>query len=80
MMKKSYSKPDILFDSFQMCASIASCEVVANMRKDVCGMEMAVGVAMFTEAVNNCSWKQEDGEYDGLCYHVPLEAYNVFGS
>lgn len=79
-MKKRYAKPDILFDSFSMCTSIASCEVTAAFQSGGCGVEMAVGITMFTEAVNDCNWKQEDREYDGLCYHVPLEAYNVFGS
>jgi hypothetical protein len=79
-MKKIYSKPDVLFDSFSLCSSIASCEVEATFRRDVCGVEMAIGVIMFTDSTGSCNWKQEDGEYDGLCYHVPLEAYNVFSS
>jgi hypothetical protein len=69
-----------MFDNFSLCTSIASCEVLANYNSGGCAVEMAEGIALFTDANNNCNWKKEDQEYDGLCYHVPFEAYNVFSS
>ena len=79
-MKKSYIKPDIMFDSFSMCGSVASCEINANFQENSCGVKMTADITLFTEEAQGCSWKVKEQEYDGLCYHVPFESYNVFGS
>jgi hypothetical protein len=41
---------------------------------------MTAGITLFTEEAQACSWKVKEQEYDGLCYHVPFESYNVFVS
>ena len=79
-MKRPYTKPDILFDSFSMSESIASCEVEANFQKGSCGVTMTESIVLFSNSVTVCSWPVEDGQFDGLCYHVPFESHNVFGS
>lgn len=80
-MKKAYSRPDILFDSFSMCSAIAStCEASANFARDVCGVEMTPSISLFLEGVTGCSWIVKEEEYDGLCYHVPFDTNNVFNS
>lgn len=83
-MKKTYTKPDIMFDSFSMCTSIAStCEVEAAFQQNVCGVQMGENQTLFVTGLDSvCSWLVEDGsaEFNFLCYHVPSDNYNVFGS
>ena len=86
-MKKAYSKPDILFESFSMATSIAAgCEVKLDTQAAyVCGVKFD-NVTLFTNEVTNC--KSGDGlviaegdkMYNKLCYHNPYEANNVFAS
>ncbi len=81
-MKKTYSKPDIMFDNFSMTTCIAACEVEATFSRGVCGVEMDNMATVFTESVYGCTWVAEDGDasFDFLCYHVPSDNNNVFGS
>lgn len=82
-MKKQYSKPDILFESFTLSTSIAgSCETVLdNPSANQCGIKMGFKT-YFTESVAGCSTDVIDGSGDlnGLCYHVPFDTNNVFNS
>lgn len=80
MMKRIYTKPDVIFESFSMTQSIASCNVEANFQKGQCGVRMTENVILFNDQVFDCTFQMQDGEYDGLCYHVPFENYIVFGS
>ena len=79
-MKKQYAKPDIVFDNFAMAESVASCEVKAGFSEGVCGVELTADLMVFTGDVGACNVTYMDGTFDGLCYHVPLDAHNVFGS
>ena len=79
-MKKRYEKPDIMFDNFTMSESVARCEEKANFARGVCSLEMGPGYFMFTDDVNSCNFKQKDLEFNGLCYHVPMDSNNVFNS
>jgi hypothetical protein len=79
-MKKQYVKPDIYFDNFTLAVSVASCAVKATSTENICGVELAPDLIVFTSDVGMCNITQSDGEYNGLCYHVPLDANNVFGS
>lgn len=79
-MKKTYTKPDILFDCFSMSETIASCEVQANFQKGTCGVMLTEAIVLFSNGIEMCSWPVEDAEYNGLCYHVPVESNNVFNS
>jgi hypothetical protein len=80
-MKKAYSKPDVLFDSFSMSQSIANaCEIRANHQKGICGVVFTESITIFNSDARACTLRYEDEQYDGLCYHVPHESYNVFQS
>ncbi len=69
-----------MFESFAMCSSIASCDMKANQSENQCGVQMTPYFSLFTDSASACSLKYEDGQYDGLCYHVPFEGYKVFNS
>ena len=83
-MKKTYSKPDILFDSFALNTSIsATCEKPANFQSDVCGYEYTDLIVVFTTEVNGCKAGialPENELFDGICYHNPSDLNNLFVS
>lgn len=83
-MKKEYSKPDILFDSFSLSNSIAgNCEVKTNLpSNDTCGVNLPGVGPVFTTQMGGCGIKVIDGRnnYNNLCYYVPHESNNVFNS
>ena len=78
-MRKAYEKPQILFEDFSLSASIASgCEY----EPDDPMLELPGEGFVFVEkcgvpVVGNIGG---DGEYNGICYHVPNGTVNVFGS
>lgn len=86
-MKKAYSKPDILFESFSLATSItAGCEEKATNATTACGVKFGKSI-IFTDAAYGCSSIIVDGstegnwvdkENNGLCYHNPSATYNVF--
>lgn len=83
-MKKSYNKPDILFESFALSVDIAGgCErIIEGHLGGQCALEL-VGVGnVFTEEVGACTVKVDDGSElaDGFCYHVPMADRNLFNS
>lgn len=72
-MKKTYSKPVIVFESFQLATSIAG-----GCAK---GTEPPVDVGGFIVFTNdNCNTLPEEGKDYNVCYHVPTEDNNVFSS
>ena len=82
-MKKNYSKPDILFESFSLCSSIAAgCARPIRTQAEMQCALMAGNRAIFTDAVNACMFKVMDGsaQFDGICYHIPTEYTNLFNS
>lgn len=86
-MKKAYSKPDILFESFSLATSIAAgCEEKALSTQDACGVKFGKSI-IFTSEAHGCASVISDGsltgnwvdkENNGLCYHNPSATYNVF--
>ena len=82
-MKKAYSAPDILYESFSLCASIAAgCEIkISTQTSEVCGMLLGPAV-VFTDKVIGCDTKVEDGSplMNGICYHVPIDRMTLFNS
>lgn len=81
-MKKYYSKPDIVFESFSLSTSIAAgCEEKPYNNTDNCGVLFG-RKTIFLEDMTGCASKipNEDPSYNKLCYHVPYENYNVFYS
>lgn len=84
-MKKTYTKPEISFESFLMSTSIAGdCEqpFVVNMPTEgSCAIEGTGGMNLFNaDMVNICNTTPPGGLYNGLCYHNPTDANNLFNS
>ena len=82
-MKKNYSKPDIVFDNFSLCSSIAvGCARPTNTPSQGACPLVIGGRPLFIDGVAACRFKTEDGNplYDGLCYHVPTDSTNLFNS
>lgn len=84
-MRKAYSKPEILFESFTLNTNIAGdCETKTNLASNSqCGMDFS-GIVVFMENMGGCTGiKVEseggDGEFNGICYHVPY-GENLFNS
>lgn len=87
-MKKTYIKPQIMFESFSVSENIAGdCErIVGNPSKGTCAVVGSGGVAVFTDSMQACDFTPEgmgqtkNDEWDGFCYHVPTEYNNLFNS
>lgn len=83
-MKKSYTKPKLFFDSFELSQSIASgCSVIANFQYGACAMKVTdtgVELNIFTSAIAACEWQANDGAYNGICYDVPSDSSSLFTS
>ena len=86
-MKKTYQKPDIMFEDFSLNVSIAGgCErIVGSPSEGSCAIEGSGGVAVFSETIIACDFTPEGlgqgaDQYDGFCYHVPTEQSNLFNS
>ena len=80
-MKKTYSKPEILFESFSISTSIAAgCELDTPLPsyEENCGYPIKGAVLFVTGA--QCTNVPQDGKYNGFCYHVPVETSNLFNS
>lgn len=74
---KSYTKPDIVFDNFELAENIAMCELIhtESVRYSCAVVDPETGWTIFQ---SNCSMQPADGEQ--ICYEVPFEDYNVFVS
>lgn len=80
-MKKSYKKPDIIFDSFELATSIAAgCQLIStNNNPYVCPvLDKEWDLTIFLE-LGICDMTPQD--YDGkICYDVPMADPNVYVS
>lgn len=83
MMKKTYAKPQIVFESFQLTANIAGdCNTRPNSASEAtCGYIDDNGWIVFQNSTV-CIHVQvgPDGKHNGLCYHVPTGDMSVFTS
>ena len=84
-MKREYKKPQITFESFELNSNIAgACEKDITAILGVCAWtvydEFGDTYNVFTSDVGACTTKPQDGSYNGFCYHVPTEDYNLFNS
>lgn len=84
-MKKNYTKPEIVFESFIMSTNIAGdCEIKADNDKNFhsCGIFFEGQGDLFSGNWHGCDQKPttDDGWFNGYCYHVPIENKNVFNS
>ena len=77
-MKKTYTRPEINFDSFGISANFASsCNMQADSSAyDVCGYTIH-GRTIFVSTNNGCKYVAQDGAY-GVCYYVPTGDSNIF--
>lgn len=86
-MKKTYKKPEILFESFSMSTNIAGdCEsIVGNPTRGTCGVlgnEPGIDNLFFATmtGVDGCQFEAEDSTNNTFCYHIPEGGPNWFNS
>ncbi len=87
-MKKSYGKPDIVFDNFQMESSIGACAKKTGPSSGNCGVLWAPPDTLFAEAPGiktgactiDVDINVDTESYDGFCYHVPFDGMQLFQS
>lgn len=83
-MKREYQKPIVVFENFELCQAIAAtCGMVTNSSQGVCGYlppRDPSGLPVFIDGVSGCVRKENDGDYNGVCYHVPVDSQNLFSS
>lgn len=83
-MKKQYSKPEIMFESFLMSTNIAGdCgEIVNNHAEYSCPYVDRSGNKVFTEALAGICTDvtQADGANNSICYHTPSNDKELFNS
>ena len=88
MMKKTYVKPEIMFEDFTLCSNIATgCEsIVGSPTKGSCAVESSGGIKLFDNTIPACDYSATDvgfapdTYYNKFCYHVPTESNNLFNS
>ena len=84
-MKKTYTKPEISFESFLMSTNIAGdCNVKTDTKGNMdCGLYFT-GVGMvFMTNIGGCTdltLERDDGSFNGICYHVPTDNTDLFNS
>ena len=86
-MKKVYTKPEIMFESFTLSENIAGdCEQIYSLHAlDICGIPDANGVGdtIFNVSASGTDCIVPGGDsdtYNGFCYHIPTETNNLFNS
>lgn len=81
-MKKTYVKPEVYFESFELSTSIATgCEYKTDHAMNQCVYDIAGGRNVFVDENTNCKdVKVPGGSYGSVCYHVPAETSNLFTS
>lgn len=82
-MKKTYVKPEVYFESFELSTSIATgCEYKSNHTKDTCGWYVEGVGNVFLSNLTTCDYPEPDSETNkfGICYHVPVDTSNLFTS
>lgn len=82
-MKKEYQKPEIMFEDFSLSVNIAGdCSlIVGNPSEGQCPYVTRTGLNVFTsDMVGICTTHEDDGDYNGICYHVPIDSGSLFNS
>ena len=75
---KNYSKPEIMFDSFELSEDIASCSVIdkGSSAQYDCPVDVPdLGIQIFNA---NCQFQPAEGMQP--CYGVPVADFNAFRS
>lgn len=81
-MKKTYVKPQVYFEDFQLSANIAgNCAIKTMHAETECKWFKNVeGVGkVFISKELGCEYFGNDGDYS-VCYHVPVDATKLFTS
>lgn len=77
-MKKTYVKPEVYFENFELSANIATgCGRPLGHTKDTC-RDIFGGNAEFAFG-SGCGFNVEDPQ-NGYCYHNPLDETKLFTS
>ena len=82
-MKKHYSKPEILFEDFSLSTSITvGCEIQTKTpSQNQCGFFFEGVGNVFMSGISGCNdFPVDNGDFNGICYHVPNEDNNLFNS
>lgn len=82
-MKKTYVKPEVYFENFELSTNIATgCEYKSNhTQQDQCGYVVTGVGNVFLHEVTGCTYKEPDQNNPyGLCYHTPVDSSNLFTS
>jgi hypothetical protein len=80
-MKKTYEKPEVYFESFELSTSIATCDQWEGRlwQKDACAWNDGY-TNVFLNGMDVCTYQTQDGGYGGLCYHNPTNGNKIFAS
>lgn len=78
-MKKVYTKPAIVFDSFELAQNIAAgCEFISKHAENSCPViDPSLGIEIL--ARGTCAFSPPNAG-DEICYHAPLDSSNIFTS
>jgi hypothetical protein len=78
-MKKTYVRPEVYFESFELSASIATgCKLISNAAERVCPVtDNELGITYF--ASDMCTYGPPKPN-DKVCYNPPADTANVFTS
>lgn len=80
-MKKAYTVPEIMFDSFELSDGIAAGCAFISSRQDpyVCPvLDEEFGYTIFSDYT--VCHSTPPGGNDSICYHVPTADYSVYTS
>ena len=82
-MKREYSPPEIIFDSFTLTENIAAncTRNITNQYSGSCGLIFGTKI-LFTYEAAGCKHKVADGSpmANGVCYHIPSGDNRLFNS
>lgn len=85
-MKKTYKKPEIYIESFEISTFIAGqCDIDLGFSADNCGYYDFGGIYLFSTSNSNSTCDEDPDDFDlegndGLCYNIPLAGNKIFGS
>ncbi len=78
-MKKVYVKPTVEIESYELNEFVASCEnTTPNHSRADCVIDLGPWTVFALSVCDEVP--EEDGQYNGFCYHIPVESAQFFGS
>lgn len=76
-MKKTYTRPVVSFESFELSTSIAAGCATKSNHAEECLFEVPGVGAVFLDKATGCEFTPEEGH---VCYHVPTDQTILFTS